>query len=259
MVREKPAIPWLEIHSENFFAAGGPQIALLETLRRDYPLSLHGVGLSLGSADGIDADHLQQLESLIQRVEPAAVSEHLCWAAFGARHSNDLLPMPYTEEALALLTSRVSQVQDRLGRQILIENVSSYLRYRGETLEEWDFLVALSRASGCAILLDINNIYVNACNHGFDCARYLAALSGPSIGEIHLAGHSIEIVEDVELRIDTHSTCVCAEVWGLYDQAIARFGAKPTLIEWDNDIPALDVLRAEADRAETVLRHARTD
>ncbi len=259
VARELPAIPWLEVHSENFFAAGGPQLTLLDSVRTHYPLSLHGVGLSIGSADGLDTEHLTQLAALIDRVQPAAVSEHLCWGALGGRHSNDLLPLPYTDEALAHLIARVAQVQDRLGRQILIENVSSYLRFANETIPEWEFLAELSRASGCGILLDVNNVYVNACNHDFDAGRYLDALPGDAIGEIHLAGHSVELINDTELRIDTHSKRVCAEVWALYEHTIARFGPKPTLIEWDADIPELEVLLDEARHADQIQARAHAD
>ena len=250
--RESPAIPWLEVHSENFFAAGGSQIELLDRLRRDYPLSLHGVGLSLGSADGIDVQHLQTLRTLVQRVEPALVSEHLCWGAFGGLHSNDLLPLPYTHEALQLMTTRVGQLQETLGRRVLIENVSSYLEFSPADYTEWDFIAALAARSGCALLLDVNNIYVNARNHGFDAAQFLRAIPISTVAEIHLAGHSVQSVDSREIRIDTHNQQVCQDVWDLYAQAVRRFGSVPTLIEWDADIPALDTLRAEAARADMI-------
>lgn len=256
VARELPAIPWLEVHSENFFVAGGPQLRLLDRVREHYPVSLHGVGLSIGSADALDTDHLAQLAALIERVQPAAVSEHLCWGAIGGMHANDLLPLPYSDAALAHLIARVGEVQDRLGRRILIENVSSYLRFAADVIPEWEFLAALAGASGCGILLDVNNVYVNARNHGFDAERYIAALPGAAIGEIHLAGHSVEHIDGAELRIDTHSTRVCEDVWALYEFTLARFGPRPTLIEWDSDIPALEVLIGEAHHAGRILQHA---
>ena len=256
VARDTPAIAWLEVHSENFFVAGGPQLTLLDRVRQNYPLSLHGVGLSLGSADPLNLDHLSQLAALIDRVAPAAVSEHLCWGASGARHSNDLLPLPYTVEALANVVSRVSEAQERLSRRLLIENVSSYVSFRDDAMQEWDFLAELARASGCGILLDVNNVYVSARNHGFDAQRYIASMPAEAIGEMHLAGHSVEQIEGVELRIDTHSTFVCDAVWALYQFTIRRIGPRPTLIEWDSDIPALDVLLGEADRAAEIMRHA---
>ena len=252
ILRDRPAIPWLEVHSENFFAAGGGQIELLDQLRRDYPLSLHGVGLSLGSADGIDADHLHTLRALVQRVEPALVSEHLCWGAFGGLHSNDLLPLPYTHEALQLMSARVAQLQDTLGRRVLIENVSSYLEFAPADYTEWDFIAALAARSGCALLLDVNNIYVNARNHGFDAALFLRAIPTSAVAEIHLAGHSVQHIDSREIRIDTHNLQVCQDVWDLYAQAVRRFGDVPALIEWDADIPALEILRAEAARADKI-------
>ncbi len=257
VAQELPAIPWLEVHSENFFVEGGPQLTLLDAVRERYPLSLHGVGLSLGSADPLDQAHLQQLATRIRRARPAAVSEHLCWSAVGGRHSNDLLPLPYTEEALRHVIARVSQAQDFLGRRLLIENVSSYLNFSADALPEWEFLAELARASGCGILLDVNNVYVSACNHGFDAERYIAAMPAQAIGELHLAGHSVERFDDVELRIDTHSTRVCDAVWSLYEFTLQRFGPLPTLIEWDTDIPTLEVLLDEAQRAEQRLQHAK--
>ena len=253
VARELPRIAWLEVHSENFFVAGGPQLTLLDRIRSHYPVSLHGVGLSIGSADGIDGSHLSQLAVLVERVQPAMISEHLCWGALAGRHSNDLLPLPYTEESLGLLIRRVSEVQERLRRRILIENISSYLRFACETIPEWEFLASLSRASGCGILLDVNNVYVNARNHDFDAQRYIAALPRGAIQEMHLAGHSVELIDGAELRIDTHSTRVCEAVWALYEFALRRFGPTPTLIEWDSEIPALEVLLDEAQHADRLL------
>lgn len=256
LVRQtRPAIGWLEVHSENFFADGGPELALLDALRPDYPLSLHGVGLSLGSADDRDerfAEHLGRLGRLAARCEPAAISEHLCWGAIGDRHLNDLLPLPYTEEALTVVCRRVQQAQEALRRPILVENVSSYLRYRHSTMPEGEFVGEVARRTGCGILLDINNVYVSAANHGFDAHSYLRALPAERIGEIHLAGH-----DDCDgLLIDTHGAPVCDAVWSLYAEALALVGPKPTLIEWDIDIPVLDVLLDEAGKAQRLLEHS---
>jgi uncharacterized protein (UPF0276 family) len=257
LLASRPAVGWLEAHSENYFAEGGAQPAVLERLRADYPLSLHGVGLALGSVDPHDATHLAQLRRMISRFAPALVSEHLCWGAIGGLHLNDLLPLPYTEEALRHVASRVAELQQRLGRQVLIENVSSYLQFTDSTLAEWDFLAALVTETGCGLLLDVNNVYVSACNHGFDPRVFIGALPAAAIGEIHLAGHDVEQVDGREMRIDTHAHAVCDEVWSLYRFALERFGPVPTLIEWDTDIPALEVLVAEAARADAVARAVR--
>ncbi|MGB8327150.1 MAG: DUF692 domain-containing protein [Steroidobacteraceae bacterium] len=253
IVRERPAIAWFEAHSENYFAPGGALPEILESIRNDYPLSLHGVGLGLGNTGPLDRGHLAALRRLIERYQPALVSEHACWGAFDGRFTNDLLPMPYTEEALRHLAARVRETQETLGREILIENVSSYLEFRSSEIPEWDFMAALASEAGCGILLDVNNIYVSAMNHGFDPVRYLNAIPRRAVKEMHLAGHSINHVGDREIRIDTHGAHVCDAVWGLYRFAVGRFGAIPTLIEWDTDIPALHVLQAEAARADAIL------
>lgn len=245
----RPSIGWFEVHSENYFVDGGPSLAALEVIRADYPVSLHGVGLSLGSADALDADHLARLRQLAARIEPSVISEHLCWSRVDGRHLNDLLPLPLTEEALALVCDRVDAAQSALGRPLLVENVSSYLRFADDAIAEWDFVAAVAARSGCQLLLDINNIYVNAVNHGFDPQSYLAAIAPDSIVEIHLAGFDAS----GPCLIDTHGSPVAAPVWALYRRAIERLGPKPTLIEWDTDIPALDVLLDEAARAQVIL------
>jgi uncharacterized protein len=245
----RPDIGWLEVHSENYFGAGGRPLQVLQRLREQYPLSLHGVGLSLGSTDPLDLEHVERLRALIERVEPGFVSEHLSWGSVGGRYLNDLVPLPYTEEALALVCRRIDELQQRLRRRILIENVSSYLQYRHSTIAEGDFVAAVARCSGCALLLDINNIYVSAVNHGFDSRCYLDAIEPSSVAEIHLAGHD----EADGLLIDTHGQRVSAPVWSLYRQAIERFGARPTLIEWDTDIPPLAVLLDEARHAQRLM------
>ena len=246
---ERPAVPWLEVHSENYYADGGPALAALLRIRADYPLSLHGVGMSLGSTDPLDRTHLGKLARLIARTEPALVSEHLCWSGVGGRALNDLLPLPYTEEALAHVCARVAEVQDFLGRELLVENVSSYLAFADATIPEWEFVAAVTRRTGCKLLCDVNNIHVNAVNHSFDADVYLAALPRDAVAEIHLAGFE---ATDTCL-IDTHGAPVAPEVWALYRRAIARFGPVPTLIEWDTDIPPLATLLAEAATAQRIL------
>jgi uncharacterized protein (UPF0276 family) len=249
----RPALGFLEVHSENYFGDGGEPLAALERVRRDYALSLHGVGLSLGSTDPLDERHLARLESLVRRFEPALVSEHLCWSSAAGRHANDLLPLPCTEEALAHVVARIDAVQQRLARRILVENVSSYLQFEESTIPEWEFVAAAARRSGCGVLLDVNNIWVNAVNFGFDAYRYLEAIDPACVEEIHLGGFEA----DGERLIDTHGARVCAEVWDLYAAAIRRIGARPTLLEWDTNIPELDVLLDEAARARAILAPAR--
>jgi uncharacterized protein (UPF0276 family) len=249
ILERRPALGFLEVHSENFFCAGGAGLDALERFRAAYPLSLHGVGLSLGSCDALDAGHLGKLQALVRRFEPALVSEHLSWSSIGGRHANDLLPLPFTEEALAHVVSRIARVQEALGRRILVENVSSYVSFAESAIPECEFVAEAARRSGCGVLLDVNNIRVNAFNHGLDAQRYLEAIAPASVGEIHLAGYE----RQGERLIDTHGARVSDEVWALYAAAIARFGDKPTLVEWDTDIPALDVLLDEARRASGVL------
>ena len=246
---ERPAIGWLEVHSENYFVDGGPAIASLDAIRCDYPISLHGVGLSLGSADALDAGHLIRLKRLIRRIEPAAVSEHLCWSHVDGRHLNDLLPLPFTDEALALVCDRVDAVQEALARPLLVENVSAYVRFDHDAMNEWDFVAAVARRTGCNLLFDVNNVYVNAVNHGFDADTFLMAMPSDAVAEIHLAGFDARGA----CLIDTHGTPVAPPVWELYRAAIARFGPKPTLIEWDTDIPPLELLMDEAAKAQTIL------
>lgn len=246
---ERPSIGWLEVHSENFFLDGGPALAALDVIRSDYALSLHGVGLSMGSADPMDETHLAQLRRLADRVEPAAVSEHLCWGRIDGRHLNDLLPLPFTDEALGLVCERIDAVQGVLGRPILIENISAYVRFGCDAMAEWEFVAEVASRSGCKLLLDVNNIYVNAVNHGFDARAYLEAIPGDAVAEIHLAGYDASGA----CLIDNHGARIAPPVWTLYRDAIERFGPKPTLIEWDTDIPALEVLLDEAAKAQRIL------
>ena len=249
VLAQKPDVPFFEVHSENYYLDGGPALAALGRIRADYPLSLHGVGMSLGSADPLDGAHVEKFKTLIARVEPALVSEHLCWSGVGGRHLNDLLPLPYTEEALAQACARVSELQDCIGREVAIENVSSYLTFAESTIPEWEFVAALAQRTGCKLLLDVNNVYVNATNHGFDTDRYIATLPPQAVAEIHLAGFE----EADGCLIDTHGAPVAPDVWALYERTIARLGPRPTLIEWDTDIPSFDVLQREAATAQRIL------
>jgi hypothetical protein len=250
----RPAAGWLEVHSENYFAAGGRERAVLESLARDYPLSLHGVGLGLGSAGALSAPHVAGLRELVARIDPVFVSEHLCWGTAADRHFNDLLPLPYTEEALALVSERVAQLQDLLGRRVLVENISSYLEPAPGDMSEGEFLAALAQRSGCGLLVDVNNLYVNQVNLGRDALGQMRALDPRSVEEIHLAGHCA----GEHCLVDTHGTRVAEPVWRLYEAALGLFGPVPTLIEWDTDVPALAVLLDEAAKAQARLnaRHA---
>lgn len=256
LLESRPAIGWLEVHSENYFGDGGPPLHYLEQARRFYPVSLHGVGLSLGSSDALNREHLRRLKHLIDCIEPGLVSEHLCWSSVGGTYLNDLLPLPYTEEAIAHVVPRIIEVQEFLGRKILIENLSSYLQYRHSTISEWEFLREVAERADCSILLDVNNIYVSGRNHGFDPREYLHGLPAARVREIHLAGHTVKQYDDGEILIDTHNTRVADPVWSLYRAAIGVVGARPTLIEWDSDLPALAVLLEEAGTAQRLMQEA---
>ena len=243
----RPEIGFLEVHAENYMAET-PAVDRLLELRRDYPVSVHGVALSLGSAEKLERGHLARFKALIDRVEPVLVSEHLAWSAIGGAYLNDLLPLPYTEESLDLFCRHVEEAQEELGRQLLIENPSSYLRYRHSPIPEPEFVTAVVRRTGCGMLCDVNNIHVSARNFGFDPVAYLEALPIAAIGEIHLAGH--HAANDVDILIDDHGSRVAKPVWELYAAALRRFGPVPTLIEWDTNLPALAVLLDEARHAE---------
>ena len=252
LLATRPAVPWLEVHPENYMS-GGAALASLEAVRREYPVSLHGVGLSLGTAGEIDARHLIRVKSLVDHIEPCLVSDHLSWSTAGGVYLNHLLPLPYTEETLAVVAGHIHEVQDALGRRILIENPSSYLRFRHSSMAEPHFLAELARRTGCGLLCDVNNIYVSARNLGLDAASYLDALPAHGIGEIHLAGHAENDADGRVILIDDHGSPVAAPVWRLYERALERFGPVPTLIEWDTDIPELAVLLAEAGIADRML------
>ena len=252
----RPKVDWLEVHAENFMG-GGPAVRALERLRRDYPLSVHGVGLSLGSADGLDGSHLERLARLVERLEPALVSEHVSWSVTGGAYLNHLLPLPYTDESLAIVSEHVERVQSRLGRRLLVENPSGYLRFDTSVMEEAEFLAALARRTGCALLCDVNNIHVTCENLGGDPERYLASLPADAIGEIHLAGHAVNDADGRTILIDDHGSPVAAPVWRLFERALARFGARPALIEWDTDLPSLATLLDEARQAAGRLERVR--
>jgi uncharacterized protein (UPF0276 family) len=253
VLAERPPVAWFEVHTENYMGGGLP-IRILETVRRETPVSLHGVGLSLGSAEGFDADHLERVRQVAARVAPGLVSEHLSWSISDGRYLGDLLPLPMTEEALSVVCRNVQRFQETLGRSVLIENPSSYLRFRHSPIPEWEFLAEVARRTGCGILCDVNNIYVSAMNHGWDTAQYLAGLPAAAIGEIHLAGHAVrELGDGRAIRIDDHGSPVSEAVWALYEAAVARFGAVPTLIEWDTDVPPLETLVDEAQKATVIL------
>lgn len=249
-----PGVGWLEVHSENYFERHGKGFEVLAELARHYPVSLHGVGMSLGSADPLDPAHLRQLAALVAAISPVRVSEHLSWGSIGGRYFNDLLPMPYTREALSHMSDKIERVQQALGRQLLIENPSSYLQLPGE-MGEAEFLAELARRSGCGVLLDLNNLYVSSVNHGLDCTDYLATIDLGTVGEIHLAGFTDKALPQGHLYIDTHSAPVAEPVWALYRQ-VCGLSSIPTLIEWDLEIPPLPVLLEEAGRADAILSAA---
>ena len=249
-LEQRPRAAWLEVHTENYLDQAGWDSHVLEQLRRDYPISLHGVGLGLGSVRGFSERHLDSVLSLVQRIEPLLVSEHLCWGAVGDRHLNDLLPLTLDLAALDMLSARVSRVQDALKRQLLLENVSTYVRFHRDAMSEAEFMAALAARTGCGLLLDINNLYVNQCNHGEDALAAIAAIAPGTVGEMHLAGHLVT----PGAVIDHHGATVADPVWRLYEAALERFGAVPTLIEWDTDIPPVEVLLEEAAKAEALHR-----
>jgi uncharacterized protein (UPF0276 family) len=247
--RAQLQVDWLEAISENHMVSGGRPLRVLDAVRELVPVALHGVSLNLGSVDPLDPLYLDGLAALARRCDAAWVSDHLCWTGVDAHQLHDLLPLPFTEETIAHLARRIAQVQDRLGRRIAVENVSSYLAFDADAMPEWEFLVAVAEAADCGILLDVNNVFVSAHNHGFDAAVYLDAIPPERVFQIHLAGHS----EDGGLLIDTHDHPVREEVWRLYEHALERLGPVSTLIEWDDRIPAWDELEAEALRARAVL------
>ena len=239
-------ISWLEVHTENYLVPGGPRLSLLEDIRCQYPISCHGVGLSLGSAEGLDTDHLSLLQKFYAHFEPAAVSEHISWSVNNGTYLNDLLPLPLTEEALDTVCRNIDHAQSAFKRTILVENPSTYVSFGHSTMPEWEFLNEICKRTDCGLLFDVNNLYVSAVNHDFDPSVYLDNLDGSKIGEFHLAGHTVTHDEIGTLLIDTHNAPISNAVWTLYDEALDRFGARPTLVEWDLDIPPLQDLLEEA-------------
>ena len=248
LLGEPPPVDWMEATSENFMAPGGRPLAVLERVRREVPVVLHGVSLSIGSTNPLNERYLTELRSLADRIEPALVSDHLCWGSHGGRYAHDLWPLPYTEEALAHVVLRVQRVQERLGRQIALENVSSYVAYRDSTMTEWEFLAQVAERGDCGILLDVNNVFVSARNHRFDPADYLNGIPRDRVVQFHLAGHS----DKGTYLFDSHDGQVAGAVWYLYRQAVQRFGRVPTLIEWDDRIPELEELVAQSRQAAAV-------
>lgn len=251
MLARRPSLAFLEIHSENYFGAGGPPHHYLEQLRQDYPLSLHGVGLSLGSSDPLDPTHLDKLKQLAERYQPALISDHLCWTSVDGTHAHDLLPLPFTRAMARHVARRILAAQDTLGRRLLVENASSYVAFAESDMSEWEFVNEVVAEADCLLLLDVNNVYVNAVNHGFDARDYLAAMPAARVAEIHLAGFDTDA--RAQCLVDTHGKPVHAPVWALYRETVRRIGPRPTLIEWDADIPPLDVLLDESAKANTIL------
>ena len=252
-LRDPPAVSWIEVHTENYMAPGGPRNRALERIRRDYPLSCHGVGLSLGSWEGLNRDHLARIRAVLDQFQPGLVSEHVSWSVTGGVYLNDLLPLPYTEEALAVICRNVDHAQQALGRQILVENPSSYVRFAESTMPEWDFMAEIAGRTGCGILLDVNNIHVSAHNHRFDTEAYLDAIPLAAVQEIHVAGHFVQQFDAETILIDDHGAPVDEAVWALFRRALERLGPMPTLMEWDTNIPELPVLLAEARKAQILL------
>jgi len=256
-LRQPPVTGWIEVHSENYLSAGGPRLAALERIRRDFPLSCHGVGLSLGSADGLDRRHLRALRGFYDRFAPGLVSEHVAWSVTGGVFLNDLLPLPFTDEALAVICRNIDQAQEAFGRRILVENPSSYIAFTTSTMAEWEFLRAIVQRTGCGLLLDVNNIHVSACNTGFDAGDYLDGMPWEAVEEIHVAGHTVARFDEERLLIDDHGSPVDALVWRLLQVALERTGPLPVLVEWDTAVPELPVLLAEAEKADRLLDMAR--
>jgi uncharacterized protein (UPF0276 family) len=245
MLTRRPSVGWLEVHAENYMG-NSAAVGALETLRETYPLSVHGVGLSLGSAGGLDPDHLERLRRVCERFQPDLVSEHLAWSVADGAYLNDLLPLRYDNAALAIVARNIEHLQETLKRQVLIENLSAYVAFSDSTMTEAEFLAGLVRKAGCGLLLDVNNVYVSAHNIGFDARTFIETLPAEAIGEIHLAGHSVNQVGEDTVLIDDHGSCVPPAVWSLYTTALEKIGRRPTLIEWDTEVPTLDVLLGEA-------------
>jgi uncharacterized protein (UPF0276 family) len=248
-----PPVIWLEVLAENYFDRGGIRHKMLSMIAERYPISVHGVALSLGSPEGLDSEHLERLASLVADVSPCLVSEHLAWSRSGEVYYNELLPLPLTDETLDIVSANIDRTQDRLGRTILVENPSGYLQFEQSTMNEVTFLTRLTERTGCGLLLDVNNLFISGFNLGIDTAEWLSTVPADVIGEIHLAGHEHGGTADQPLLIDTHGAAITDEVWALYAAALNRFGPRPTMIEWDSDVPSLEVLLEEAARAQRIM------
>lgn len=253
-IEHKPGVAWIEVHSENYFGEGGNHLQMLTAIRKNYPVSLHGVNLSIASTDEINWRYLTQLKELINRVDPCLVSDHLCWSSIQGQYLHDLLPLPFTDEALAHVVSRIQCIQDFLQRQILIENITRYIDFPQSTYSEWEFITAVAQQAGCGILLDVSNVYVNAINLGFHASNYISSLTPEHIQQIHLGGFTESSINNNNILIDSHDKPIHANVWELFQETIQRVGHKPTIIEWDNHLPPLDTLMLEAYRAENIMR-----
>lgn len=251
---EKPPVAWVEVHSENYFIEGGKALQALEEIRQSYPVSLHGVGLSLGSADELNWYHLKSLRELITRINPCLVSDHLSWSSINGRYLHDLLPLPRTQEVMTHIISRIQQVQEYLQRQILIENIAAYISFPFADLSDAEFICEIAKQSGCGILLDVNNAYINSINLGVDAGQYIQAIPTHFIQEIHLGGFTTSVINEREVLIDTHNKPIVPAVWELFKETIIHLGNKPTIIEWDKDLPELNTLCLEAYRAEKIMR-----
>lgn len=253
VLETNPDLAFFEIHAENYMMEGGNHLRFLDAICEQYALSIHGVGMSLGSAEGIDPVHLKRFKSLVDRFEPALVSEHLAWSVQGGTYLNDLLPLPLNEESLRVVIENVSRIQDTIGRQILVENPSTYVSFHTTDIAEPEYLERLADKTGCGLILDVNNVFVSAENNDFSAEAYLAAFPMAHVGEIHLAGHTEKDIDGSIIRIDDHGSPVIDPVWSLYQSTIAAHGVRPTLIEWDNDVPEFDVLLEEAGRAKSYM------
>ena len=252
VLETRPSVDWFEVISENFMVAGGRALEVLEGVRASYPIAMHGVSLSIGSTDPLNRDYLRQLRDLARRFEPAWISDHLCWTGVGGRNLHDLIPLPYTDEALRHVVARIREVQDILERPLLIENVSSYMTFADSTMTEWDFISTIADEADCGILLDLNNIFVSAFNHRFDANEYVDAVPAERVVQYHLAGHSDRGTH----LLDTHDHPICDAVWALYERAARRFGAVSAMVEWDDNIPEFAELARIADRARTIFDSA---
>lgn len=253
-LENRPGVAWVEIQSEHYFVDGGKSLQALTAIRQDYPVSLHSSSLSLGSADELNWQQLKKLRDLSLRIDPCLISDHLSWSSIDGHYLHDLIPIPYTEEALTHVISRIKQVQDYLNKQILIENIANYMKFNASIIPEAEFLTEVASQSGCGILLDINSVYISAMNLHFDAIEYLSHIPAKLVQEIHLSGFSSSHVNKKEILVPSHDRPIVPAVWNLFRQSIKQFGAKPVMIEWDTDLPTLDTLCLEAYRAEKTMR-----